>query len=79
MNTPEKEFTPLEGEKKRVGDAFRRRRVAIGLRTRVQAAAVFCVTADAVKKWERGERPIAAHALNTLARLESEKAKPADF
>lgn len=48
--TPEK--TPEE---------LRRRRLALGLRTQVEAAPVFGVGRDAMAKWEEGQRRIPEH------------------
>jgi hypothetical protein len=52
---------------------FRDRWLALGFKNRVAVAAEIGVTADAVKKWERGERPIPKYAWIALERTEKLK------
>lgn len=53
--------------------AFRERWMNLGFKNRTQVANEIGVSADAVKKWENGDRPIPKYAWNALDRTEKLK------
>lgn len=57
------------------GDEFKTARIALGYTNREKIADDIGVSAETIKKWERGERPVRQYGINFIKREQARREK----